>query len=157
MTRQELIQQIEQKQSFLCVGLDTDAKKMPQCVFDLHDPIFDFNKADLSLMQLMEEYPGNLTALNYLLAWDLLNKNLGGFVAHCPFEAFTSAVPKAWQEGFLLDWEMTGLPMEELPDFIDGNLADRKAAFTRDFNANVPMATLQRQYGDTYWFYYFFK
>jgi orotidine-5'-phosphate decarboxylase len=45
MTRQEFIQQIKQKQSFLCVGLDTDAKKMPQCVFDLHDPIFEFNKA----------------------------------------------------------------------------------------------------------------
>ena len=45
MTREELIQQIKQKESFLCVGLDTDAKKMPQCVFDLHDPIFDFNKA----------------------------------------------------------------------------------------------------------------
>lgn len=45
MTRQELIQQIKQKESFLCVGLDTDAKKMPQCVFDLHDPIFEFNKA----------------------------------------------------------------------------------------------------------------
>ena len=45
MTRQELIQQIKQKKSFLCVGLDTDAKKMPQCVFDLHDPIFEFNKA----------------------------------------------------------------------------------------------------------------
>ena len=45
MTREELIQQIKQKQSFLCVGLDTDAKKMPQCVFDLHDPIFEFNKA----------------------------------------------------------------------------------------------------------------
>ena len=45
MNRQELIQQIKQKQSFLCVGLDTDAKKMPQCVFDLHDPFFEFNKA----------------------------------------------------------------------------------------------------------------
>lgn len=45
MTRQQLIQQIKQKESFLCVGLDTDAKKMPQCVFDLHDPIFEFNKA----------------------------------------------------------------------------------------------------------------
>ena len=45
MTRQELIQQIKQKKSFLCVGLDIDAKKMPQCVFDLHDPIFEFNKA----------------------------------------------------------------------------------------------------------------
>ena len=45
MTRQELIQQIKQKKSFLCVGLDTDPKKMPQCVFDLHDPVFEFNKA----------------------------------------------------------------------------------------------------------------
>ena len=45
MTRQELIQQIKQKESFLCVGLDTDPKKMPQCVFDLHDPVFEFNKA----------------------------------------------------------------------------------------------------------------
>ena len=30
MTRQELIQQIKEKQSFLCVGLDTDIDKMPQ-------------------------------------------------------------------------------------------------------------------------------
>ena len=45
MTRQELIQQIKQKRSFLCVGLDTDPKKLPACVFDLYDPIFEFNKA----------------------------------------------------------------------------------------------------------------
>ena len=45
MNRKELIQQIRQKRSFLCVGLDTDPKKMPQCVFDLHDPVFEFNKA----------------------------------------------------------------------------------------------------------------
>ena len=45
MNREELIRQIKQKKSFLCVGLDTDPKKMPQCVFDLHDPIFEFNKA----------------------------------------------------------------------------------------------------------------
>ena len=45
MDRKELINQIKQKQSFLCVGLDTDAKKMPECVFDLHDPFFEFNKA----------------------------------------------------------------------------------------------------------------
>lgn len=45
MNRKELINQIKEKQSFLCVGLDTDAKKMPQCVFDLHDPFFEFNKA----------------------------------------------------------------------------------------------------------------
>lgn len=45
MNRKQLIEQIMQKHSFLCVGLDTDPKKMPQCVFDLHDPVFEFNKA----------------------------------------------------------------------------------------------------------------
>ena len=34
MTRQELIQQIREKQSFLCVGLDTDLNKIPQCIID---------------------------------------------------------------------------------------------------------------------------
>ena len=45
MTRQELIQQIKQKQSFLCVGLDTDLKKVPQHILKEEDPIFAFNKA----------------------------------------------------------------------------------------------------------------
>ena len=45
MTREQLIQQIFAKKSFLCVGLDTDAKKIPVCLLDLHDPIFEFNKA----------------------------------------------------------------------------------------------------------------
>ena len=30
MTRQELFENIKKKQSFLCVGLDTDIKKIPQ-------------------------------------------------------------------------------------------------------------------------------
>ena len=34
MTREALIQQIREKQSFLCVGLDPDIKKIPQCVID---------------------------------------------------------------------------------------------------------------------------
>ena len=34
MERKELIQQIRDKRSFLCVGLDPDIKKIPQCVID---------------------------------------------------------------------------------------------------------------------------
>ncbi|MBQ9636919.1 MAG: orotidine-5'-phosphate decarboxylase [Prevotella sp.] len=44
MNRQELIQQIFQKRSFLCVGLDTDARKIPAHLLDRHDPIFEFNR-----------------------------------------------------------------------------------------------------------------
>ena len=45
MNRQQLIQQIREKQSFLCVGLDTDLKKIPQQLLKEDDPIFTFNKA----------------------------------------------------------------------------------------------------------------
>ena len=45
MNRQELIQQIKEKQSFLCVGLDTDLKKVPQHLLAEEEPIFAFNKA----------------------------------------------------------------------------------------------------------------
>lgn len=44
MTRKELINQIYQKRSFLCVGLDTDLKKIPQHLLNEEDPIFSFNQ-----------------------------------------------------------------------------------------------------------------
>ena len=45
MTRQHLIDQIFQKKTFLCVGLDTDIKKIPSHLLNEEDPIFAFNKA----------------------------------------------------------------------------------------------------------------
>lgn len=45
MTREELYQNIKRKKSFLCVGLDTDIKKIPQHLLSEEDPIFAFNKA----------------------------------------------------------------------------------------------------------------
>ena len=45
MNKQQLIQQIKEKKSFLCVGLDTDLKKIPQHLLSEEDPIFSFNKA----------------------------------------------------------------------------------------------------------------
>lgn len=45
MTRQQLIEQIRSKRSFLCVGLDTDTSKIPEHLRNAEDPIFEFNKA----------------------------------------------------------------------------------------------------------------
>jgi len=51
MTREQLFENIRRKQSFLCVGLDTDLKKVPQFLVERaakeegFDPIFEFNKA----------------------------------------------------------------------------------------------------------------
>lgn len=45
MNRQQLIAAIRRKKSFLCVGLDTDIKKIPQHLLDREDPVAAFNKA----------------------------------------------------------------------------------------------------------------
>ena len=45
MNKAQLIDNIRQKKSFLCVGLDTDLKKIPQHLLSEEDPLFAFNKA----------------------------------------------------------------------------------------------------------------
>jgi orotidine-5'-phosphate decarboxylase len=45
MNRQFLIQQILQKQTYLCVGLDTDLSKIPMYLQSHPDAVFEFNKA----------------------------------------------------------------------------------------------------------------
>lgn len=45
MNRKQLVDNIRAKRSFLCVGLDTDIKKIPAHLLEKEDPIFEFNKA----------------------------------------------------------------------------------------------------------------
>lgn len=45
MDKQQLIDNIRRKRSFLCVGLDTDLKKIPAYLLGKEDPVFAFNKA----------------------------------------------------------------------------------------------------------------
>ena len=44
MDKKSLVEQIRAKQSYLCVGLDTDLQKIPAHLQHLPDPIFEFNK-----------------------------------------------------------------------------------------------------------------
>jgi len=44
MNKQELINQIKEKKSFLCIGLDTDSAKIPKHLLAFEDPVFEFNK-----------------------------------------------------------------------------------------------------------------
>ena len=44
MTKEDIFEQIQKKQSFLCIGLDTDLQKIPSHLLNTDDPIFEFNK-----------------------------------------------------------------------------------------------------------------
>ena len=51
MTRHELFSQIKKKQSYLCVGLDTDINKIPKHLLKHSDPVFEFNKQIIDATQ----------------------------------------------------------------------------------------------------------
>ena len=52
MNKQQLFENIQKKKSFLCVGLDTDIKKIPEHLLKEEDPIFAF-KPSLTLPPLI--------------------------------------------------------------------------------------------------------
>ena len=45
MTADQIFEQIKKKRSFLCVGLDTDIRKIPACIAGADDPLLEFNRA----------------------------------------------------------------------------------------------------------------
>ena len=93
MNRQELISQIKQKQSFLCVGLDTDVKKIPVHLLELEDPIFEFNKQIIDATKdLCVAYKPNIAFYESMgvSGWNSLQKTLD----YIPNNIFTIADAK---------------------------------------------------------------
>lgn len=93
MTRAELVNQIQQKQSFLCVGLDTDVNKIPEHLKDSEDPIYAFNREIIaSTHELTVAYKPNLAfyECHGPAGWESLEKSM----ADIPEECFTIADAK---------------------------------------------------------------
>jgi orotidine-5'-phosphate decarboxylase len=93
MNKEELINQIKQKQSFLCIGLDTDIEKIPQHLLKEEDPIFEFNKQIIDATKdLCVAYKPNIAFYESLGAkgWESLQKTID----YIPKEIFTIADAK---------------------------------------------------------------
>lgn len=61
MNRQQLVEQIRAKRSFLCIGLDTDINKIPKFLLRFEDPVYQFNKQIIDATQdLCVAYKPNL-------------------------------------------------------------------------------------------------
>lgn len=93
MTRKELITNIKKKQSFLCVGLDTDIDKIPKHLLDCEDPIFEFNKQIIDATKdYCIAYKPNLAFYESmgLKGWQSLEKTIN----YIPKDIFTIADAK---------------------------------------------------------------
>jgi orotidine-5'-phosphate decarboxylase len=93
MTRSELIDSIYRKQSYLCIGLDTDIRKIPQCLLQYEDPVYEFNRAIIeATSDYCIAYKPNLAFYEAMgsKGWDSLEKTLN----QIPPEIFTIADAK---------------------------------------------------------------
>jgi len=93
MTRQQLIEQIQLKRSYLCVGLDTDISKIPKHLQSHPDAIFEFNKAIIDATKdLCVSYKINTAFYEAmgLKGWEAMEKT----VNYIPAEHFIIADAK---------------------------------------------------------------
>lgn len=96
MTINQLITQIHQKQSFLCIGLDVDLNKIPKHLLKESDPIFEFNKAIIDATHhLCVAYKPNIAFYEAygLKGWQSLEKTINYLNQKHP-EIFTIADAK---------------------------------------------------------------
>lgn len=93
MTRAQLFEQIQKKNSYLCVGLDTDITKIPSHLKNAADPIFEFNKQIIDAThEHCVAYKPNIAFYEALGAkgWESLEKTLN----YIPKDCFTIADAK---------------------------------------------------------------
>ena len=93
MNRAQLFEQIKQKKSYLCVGLDTDLEKIPVHLRSEKDPIFEFNKQIIDAThQYCVAYKPNIAFYEALgpKGWESLQKTL----EYIPESCFTIADAK---------------------------------------------------------------
>lgn len=96
MTTTQLIEQINRKKSFLCIGLDVDLTKIPQHLLAGEDPIFEFNKAIIDATHdLCVSYKPNTAFYEAygLKGWQSLQKTIDYINQNFP-EIFTIADAK---------------------------------------------------------------
>lgn len=93
MNRQELVQLIRERKSYLCIGLDTDIHKIPKHLLSHPDPIFAFNKAIIDATKdICVAYKINTAFYECLgiRGWESLQRT----VEYIPKEIFTIADAK---------------------------------------------------------------
>mgnify|MGYP003636477085 FL=1 len=96
MTTDFLVGQIRKKESFLCIGLDTDLDKVPKHLLQEEDPIFAFNKAIIDATHhLCVAYKPNTAFYEAygIKGWQALEKTINYLNINYP-EIFTIADAK---------------------------------------------------------------
>jgi hypothetical protein len=118
--------------------------------------MFSQEEMDSMLGLLYVENNSNLMAMDYLLAWCLLRKDLPRFF-ECHKLLQEGYDARHYQEAVVLYWALTHDGPEGMPGFVSRQTASDFARFLTCYQAGRDAAGMQREFGKTYWFYYYYR
>lgn len=121
-----------------------------------HDFMFSQEEMDSMLGLLYVENNSNIMAMDYLLAWCLLRKDLPRFF-ECHKLLQKGYDARHYQEAMVLYWALTHDGPEGMPEFITRNTASRFSRFISALQSGRSEASMQKEFGNTYWFYYYYR
>ncbi len=124
--------------------------------FRSRDFFFSYDEMDSMLGLLFLENKQNRVAFDYLLAWNLLNKDIERFV-ECLSLVRYSVMPKGYQEVLAMQWAMTHDDASGMPSAVEPGTVARLNQFIADARAGISADKMEERYGKTYWFYYLYK
>jgi hypothetical protein len=124
------------------------------------DMIRNSTNTQASLELLAESNPDNLPAVDYLLCYHLLNKNIPAF-----FKAYTTYykgkkthVPKVYAEALMIYFAVTKGTINEVSQYgIPSETVKSFGEYTRLYEkSNGNLAPMQKNFPNTYWLFYHF-
>jgi hypothetical protein len=125
------------------------------------DFVFDPNKAEVSLINILTAHPANRMAYEYLMTYSLLKADFKTFLAFLPMvqDYKYAALPRHYQEALLAWQSMNNNPPLKLgPYRIDPDVQNSFSTYRditrRTTNAPQEMQmALNTRFGATYWYY----
>lgn len=119
------------------------------------DFLFSENEMVSMLGQMFMENKENSNALDYLLAWSLLDKDLEMF-KQCLSLVSYPVLPELYQEALALEWVASG-QNGTFPAYVDRGVAEKFSKFMNDREKGKADSYMAMGYASTYWFYYFYR
>lgn len=124
--------------------------------FHARDSFYSDDEMDSMLCQLFLEDGQNRIAYDYLIAWCLLRKDLDRFLEYLNLVDY-SVMPRCYQEALAMQWAMADDETSDILMSVESDTLQRLDQFIADTQVDASADVMDAEYGNTYWFYYFYR
>ena len=124
------------------------------------DFLFASNEKDMMLGIFFQQHPDNRMAYEYLMAYTLLVKDIKNFPVYFQMKKDFSypKIPKSWQEALVYIWGLSNSDLNAIPFPVDNSVKQQVTAYAKTYTTTQsPETVLQKQYSNTYWYYFHFR